>query len=154
MFLVDDNSKHKKSKSVNENVVVTVSHNEYKDVFLSNKCLGHLMNMIQSKNLRIKTYEIKWISLSCFDEKIYIQINGCDGLALGYYELYDGLALRVNYKKTTVILITTQKSFFVKLWKYCFNFQCNQDSLFIFFVLVYMKWLIVNIVQKTINLQN
>ena len=64
------------------------------------------MNMIQSKNLRIKTYEIKWISLSCFDEKIYIQINGCDGLALGYYELYDGLALRVNYKKTTVILIT------------------------------------------------
>ena len=154
MFLVDDNSKHKKSKSVNENVVVTVSHNEYKDFFLKNKCLGHLMNMIQSKNLRIKTYEIKWISLSCFDEKIYIQINGCDGLALGYYELYDGLALRVNYKKTTVILITIQKSFFVKLWKYCFNFQCNQDSLFIFFVLVYMKWLIVNIVQKTINLQN
>ena len=33
LFLVDDNSKHKKSKSVNENVVVTVSHNEYKDFF-------------------------------------------------------------------------------------------------------------------------
>ena len=59
LFLVDDNSKHKKSKSVNENVVVTVSHNEYKDFFLNNKCLGHFMNMIQSKNLRIKTYEIK-----------------------------------------------------------------------------------------------
>ena len=59
LFLVDDNSKHKKSKSVNENVVVTVNHNEYKDFFLNNKRLGHLMNMIQSKNLRIKTYEIK-----------------------------------------------------------------------------------------------
>ena len=42
------------------------------------------MNKIQNKNHRVGTYEIKKISLSWFDDKIYIQNNGYDGLALGY----------------------------------------------------------------------
>ena len=41
------------------------------------------MNRIQSKDHRIETYEINKISLSCFDNKIYVQNNGYDGLALG-----------------------------------------------------------------------
>ena len=40
-FLVDDNSEHKKAKDMNRNVVATVSHNEYKDVLLNNKCIRH-----------------------------------------------------------------------------------------------------------------
>ena len=83
-YLVGDNSKSKKAKSVNKNVVWTISHNEFKDVLLNKKCLKHFMNRIQSKDHRIATYEINKISLSCFDDKIYIQKNGCDGLALGY----------------------------------------------------------------------
>ena len=39
------------------------------------------MNRIQSKDHRIGTYEI---SLSYFDDKIYIENSGYDGLALGY----------------------------------------------------------------------
>ena len=42
------------------------------------------MNRIQSKDHKIGAYKINKISLSCFDDKIYIQSNGCDGLALGY----------------------------------------------------------------------
>ena len=84
-FLVVDNSEHKKAKGVNRNVVATISHNEYKDVLLNYKCLRHSMNRIQSKHHRIGTYEINKISLSCFDEKIYLQNNGYDGLALGYH---------------------------------------------------------------------
>ena len=42
------------------------------------------MNSIQSKNHRIRTYEINKISLSCFDNKISIQDMGYDGLALSY----------------------------------------------------------------------
>ena len=42
------------------------------------------MNKIQSKDHEIGTYEVNKISLSCFDDKIYIQKNGYDGLALGY----------------------------------------------------------------------
>ena len=33
---------------------------------------------------RIATNEINKISLSCYDNKICIQNNGCDGLGLGY----------------------------------------------------------------------
>ena len=36
---------------------------------------------VQSKDHRIGTYEINEVSLSCFDDKIYIQN---DGLALDY----------------------------------------------------------------------
>ena len=42
------------------------------------------MNRIQSKDHRIQAYEINKTSFSCFDDKIYIQNNGCGGLALGY----------------------------------------------------------------------
>ena len=83
-YLVDDNSEHKKVKGINKNVVVTISQNECKIVLLDKKCLRHSMNRIQSKDLRIGTYEISKISLSCFNDKICIQNNGCDGLALGY----------------------------------------------------------------------
>ena len=40
-FLVGDNSEHKKANEVNENVVKTISLNEYKDVLVNNKCLRH-----------------------------------------------------------------------------------------------------------------
>ena len=39
-FLVD-NIEYKKSKGVNGNVVATISHNEYKDILLNNKCIRH-----------------------------------------------------------------------------------------------------------------
>ena len=42
------------------------------------------MNRIQSKDHRIRTYEINRIFLSSFDDKIYILNNRYDGLALGY----------------------------------------------------------------------
>ena len=74
----------KKAKGVNKNVVAVISHSEYKDVLLNNKCIRHSMNRIQSKDHRVGTFEINKISLSCFDDKIYIQNNGHDGLALGY----------------------------------------------------------------------
>ena len=83
-FLIDDNSEHKKTKALNRNVFATISYNEYKDVLLNKKCLRHSMNRIHSKDHRLGTYEINKISLSCFDDKIYIQNNGCDGLAFGY----------------------------------------------------------------------
>ena len=54
------------------------------DVLLNYKCMRHSINRIQSKDHWIRTYEINKISLSYFDDKIYIQNNGYDGLALGY----------------------------------------------------------------------
>ena len=42
------------------------------------------MDRIQSKDHRIGTYEINKILFSCFDDKICIQNNEYDGLALGH----------------------------------------------------------------------
>ena len=42
------------------------------------------MNKIPSKGQRIGIYEINKISFSCFDDTIYIENNGYDGLALSY----------------------------------------------------------------------
>ena len=72
--LLVDNSEHKKAKGVNKNVVAAINHNEYKDVLLHNNCIRHSMNRIQSNDDIIGTYEINEISLSCFDDKMYIQI--------------------------------------------------------------------------------
>ena len=83
-YLGDNNSEHKKAKDVNKNVVATISHNEYNDVLLNTKCSRDSMNRIKTKDHRLGTYETKKISLSSFDDKIYIQKNGCDGLALRY----------------------------------------------------------------------
>ena len=40
-YLVDENSEHKKVKSVNKNVVAVISHYEYKDVCWIKRCLRH-----------------------------------------------------------------------------------------------------------------
>ena len=84
-YLGTDNNEHKKAKEVNRNVVGTISHNEYKDFLLNKKCLRHSMNRTQSEDHKIGKYEINKIYLSCFDDKIYIENNGCDGVAPGYH---------------------------------------------------------------------
>ena len=44
-FLVD-NSENRKAKGVNKKIIATISHNEYKDVLLSNIFISHSMNRI------------------------------------------------------------------------------------------------------------
>ena len=70
-----DNSVHKNIKGVKKNVVATISHNDYMNELLNNKCIRHSMNRIQSKGQRIRIYEISRISLSCFGGKMYLQNN-------------------------------------------------------------------------------
>ena len=70
---------------MNRNVIAIINFGEYEYVLLNRRCLRHSMNRIQSKDLRIGIYEINKNSLSCFDDKIYIQNNGYDELAFGYY---------------------------------------------------------------------
>ena len=72
LFFIDNSSEHKTVKSVNENIIATISHYEYKDILLNKTCFRHLMNRIQSKDCRIGTDEINKTYLSYFDNKIYI----------------------------------------------------------------------------------
>ena len=73
-----------KSKGCELKCRCKVSLNEYKYVLLNKKCLRHSINRIQSKGHRTGTFEINKMSLSCFDDKGYIQNNGYDGLTFGY----------------------------------------------------------------------
>ena len=68
---------------MNRNIVATISHNKYEVALLNKKCLRHSMNRIQSKVDKIETSDTNKIFWSYFD-RIYIQNNGCDGLAFGY----------------------------------------------------------------------
>ena len=56
---------------MNRNVVVTIIHNEYKDVLLNNKCIRQSMNRIQSKDHRIGTFIYIYIYTNIY---IYIYI--------------------------------------------------------------------------------
>ena len=69
---------------MNRSAAATISHNEYKDVSLNNKCITHSMNRIQSKDHILGTYKINKTFFSCFEDKIYIQNNGYNELALSY----------------------------------------------------------------------
>ena len=46
-FLVDDSNENNKEKGMGKNFVANISHSEFKDVLLNNKCLLHSIN---SKN--------------------------------------------------------------------------------------------------------
>ena len=59
---------------MNRNVVATIFF----------KYIRHSLNRIQSKNHGIRKFEITKFWMSCFNDKIYIQNNGYDGLPLGY----------------------------------------------------------------------
>ena len=59
---------------------------------LNNKCLKNSANRIQDKNLIIRTNKINEISLSCFDDKLYILKNRYDGFDV-ILNGYDGLFL-------------------------------------------------------------
>ena len=82
--MVDESGKQKKAMDWNKNVLSTTSNNECKEFFFNKKCLRYSNNRIQSKYHRIGTYEANKISLWSFNDKIYIQNNDYDELALGY----------------------------------------------------------------------
>ena len=69
--LIDDNIGIKKQQGrFKRNIVAKISHYEYNDVLLNNKCLKHSINRIQTKDHRRGTYEISKISLSCPKQQI------------------------------------------------------------------------------------
>lgn len=67
----------KKYKGINKNVVKKdVLFNDYKDVLFGKGTKEHTMNSIRSKKLSIGTYNIRKTSLSCYDNKRFIEPDG------------------------------------------------------------------------------
>ena len=60
---------------------IATEFNEFKDTLLNKKVLKHKMRGIQGKKHKMGTYEINKISLSCFDDKIFVLNDGIHTLA-------------------------------------------------------------------------
>ena len=56
--LEDYRTEQKKVNGLNKNVPTRISHSEYKDVLVNNKCLRHWINRIQNKYDKKGTYKI------------------------------------------------------------------------------------------------
>ena len=55
---------------------ITTEFDKFKDVSFDEKIIRHKMKRFQSKNHKLRTYEIDKISLSCFDDKRYVLDDG------------------------------------------------------------------------------
>ena len=64
-------------------MITVTEFNEFNATLFNKKVLSHKMRRIQGKKHKIGTYEINKISLSCFDDKIFVIDDGIHTLA--YY---------------------------------------------------------------------
>ena len=72
-----DDEKVTKAKGVN----IKIRHKEFVNILFNKKVTTHNMKRIQSIFHRIGTYDVCEISLSCFDDKIYLLDDSVDSLA-------------------------------------------------------------------------
>ena len=66
----------RKESNTAEGVNITTEFNEFKYVLLNKKIIRHKMKRMQAKKHKIETYETDKISLSCFDNKIFVLDDG------------------------------------------------------------------------------
>ena len=69
-----------KAKGLN----LKLKHKEYVDVLFNKKVLRHKMKRILSEKHNIGSYLVNKISLSCYDDKIFILDDGINSLAYGH----------------------------------------------------------------------
>ena len=124
-------------------LLLKISHNECKDVLLNNNYLRYSLNRIQSKNHKGGTSEINKVSLSCFDDKLYVLTNRYNQLLL---------VIRVDHnllkiKKNSFQFWSNRNRFFDQTFFFN-NFHHSQNRAF--FKMVYLKWLKVETVMTTV----
>ena len=67
-----DGKEHNTAKGVS----IATEFDKFEDVLFDKKIIRHKIKRIQSKKHKLGTYEIDKISLSCFDDKIYVLDDG------------------------------------------------------------------------------
>ena len=81
----DDDESDKTAKGIKKNVIKkNIKHEDYKDFSFNNKQMHHTMKCIRSNNHQLGSYELNKVSLSCFDDKIYL-LNGINSYVHGHY---------------------------------------------------------------------
>ena len=86
---VKDNEKGgRTAKDIKKNVIKNnIKHEDYKNTLINNEQMHHKMKTIRSQKHQLGSYEINKVSLSCFDDKRYINDNGTSSYAYGHYKI-------------------------------------------------------------------
>ena len=76
----------KTAKGIKKNVIKNnITHKNYQETLLGNKQMHNSMKTIRSQNHQLRSYKINKVSLSCFDDKIYLLKDGIHSYAYGHY---------------------------------------------------------------------
>ena len=76
-----------KESNTAKGVNITTEFEEFKDTLFNKKITRHEMRRIQAKRHKIGTYEIDKVSLSCFDDQIFVLDDGIHTLAYFHKDL-------------------------------------------------------------------
>ena len=87
-YLNDTDECGKTAKGEKKNVIMKdIKHENYKNILFNNKHVYHELKTLRGQRHQLGSYEINKISLSCFDDKLYLHNNGTDSYAYGHYEI-------------------------------------------------------------------
>ena len=85
MYSILDESNNEKSTNKSHNAFIEFQ--EFHDTLFQKKILRHIMRGVKPKNHNLGTYEANKISLSCFDDKLYILHDGINTLVYGHKDI-------------------------------------------------------------------
>ena len=87
-FVREDDTYGRTAKGINKNIIKNrIKHEDYGKALFSDEQIRHKMKTIRSQKYQISSFEINKISLSCFDDKRYIERNGISSRAYGHYSI-------------------------------------------------------------------
>ena len=87
-YIKSDEKGGKATKGIKKNVIKNnIRHEDYKNMLLNNEQLHHKMKTIRSQKHQLGSYKLNKVSLSCFDDKHYINDNGISSYAYGHYKI-------------------------------------------------------------------
>ena len=84
-YMKDNQKGGKTAKGIKKNVIKKdITHENYKNTLFNAEQMSHKMKTIRSENHELGTYEINKVSLSCFDDKRYLNDDGLTSYAYGH----------------------------------------------------------------------
>ena len=87
-YIKDNDKGGKTAKGIKKSIIKEdITHENYKNTLFNKEQMYHTMKTIRSEKHQLGSYEINKISLSCFDDKRYINENGITSYAYGHYKI-------------------------------------------------------------------
>ena len=84
-YIKDNQKGGKTAKGIKKNIIKKdITHENYKNTLFNAEQMSHKMKTIRSENHELGSYEINKVSLSCFDDKRYLNDDGVTSYAYGH----------------------------------------------------------------------